>query len=64
MDIMAKAPEEIQIFTNRILPWIDTTEFPHDDLFQVITFKNNTPKEIRTLFNELAPKLKNIELRK
>lgn len=60
---MAKGPREYVEYVRKVLPWVDNIEILNDGM-DVITFKNNTPKEIRSLFNELAPKLKNIELRK
>ncbi len=61
---MAKSPKEIQIFTSKILPWVDEVEYPRDDFYQRITFKKSTPDNVKLLFKELEPKLKNVELKR
>ena len=64
MEIMAKGPQEFIDYAEKVVPWIDHLEYSEDDEWlELITFKSDTPQEIKDLFTRLEPKIPNVELK-
>lgn len=64
MEIMAKGPEEIIIYADKVLPWVDHYEYVSDQgPFRYVIFKSDTPEDVKKLFKKLEPKLKNMALK-
>jgi len=58
---MAKGPKEYIEYFDKVLPWVDHVEFHKDDFYELVTLKEETPQEIKDLFDKLEPKLRNTE---
>ncbi len=64
MEIMAKAPQEFIDYAEKVVPWIDHLEYAEENKWlELITFKKDTPQEIKDLFTRLEPKLPNTKLK-